>query len=71
MFSVFVLFKIIMSKEISIWETKSMTSLKWKKTLGVSLGVLALLVSSVGLMGCEQQGGTPNQEQPAEPGGTN
>jgi hypothetical protein len=48
-----------------------MTSLKWKKTLGVSLGVLALLFSSVGLMGCEQQGGSPDQEQPAEPGGTN
>jgi hypothetical protein len=46
-----------------------MTNLKWKKILGVSLGVFALLFSSVSLTGCETQGGNPNQEQPTEPGG--
>jgi predicted small secreted protein len=48
-----------------------MTSLSWKKFLSVSLGVSALLFSSVSLTGCETQGGGSDQEQPAEPGGTN
>ncbi|MGL5794844.1 MAG: hypothetical protein ACRC06_10635 [Waterburya sp.] len=48
-----------------------MTNLSWKKILSVSLGVSALLISSIGLTSCETQGGDPSQEQPAEPEGTN
>jgi hypothetical protein len=48
-----------------------MTNLSWKKILSVSLGIGALLFSSVGLTGCETQGDQPSQEQPTQPGGEN
>ncbi len=43
-----------------------MKSSNWKKTIGLGLGVFALLIGSAGITGCETQG-EQQEVPPAEP----